>query len=102
MIVDELLGAAEADIQGARDDAGLEQARVRYLGRKGEVTALLKGLGKLAPEERPQAGAAINAAKRRLTALIAERKDQITAERMADALAEEAVDVTLPGRVKAM
>ena len=98
MIVDELLGAAEADIQGARDDAGLEQARVRYLGRKGEVTALLKGLGKLAPEERPQAGAAINAAKRRLTALIAERKDQITAERMADALAEEAVDVTLPGR----
>lgn len=96
--VDEVLGAAEAAVQGTDDDASLEQVRVRYLGRKGEVTALLKGLSKLTPEERPQAGAAINAAKRRLTALIAERKDQIAAEQLAAALAEEAVDVTLPGR----
>ena len=98
MNVDEVLGEAEAAVKGASDDAGLEQVRVRYLGRKGEVTALLKGLGRLAPEERPQAGAAINAAKRRLTALIAERKDEIAAAELTAALAEDAVDVTLPGR----
>ena len=98
MNVDQVLASAEAAVQGAGDDAGLEQARVRYLGRKGEVTALLKGLGKLPPEERPQTGAAINAAKQRLAELIAQRKEQIAAEQLATALAAEAVDVTLPGR----
>ncbi len=96
--VDELLAAAEAAVRDAPDNAGLDQLRVRYLGRKGEITALLKGLGKLAPEERPLTGARINAAKERVAALILDRKDEIAAEQLAKALAEEAVDVTLPGR----
>ncbi|HSW84649.1 MAG TPA: phenylalanine--tRNA ligase subunit alpha [Usitatibacter sp.] len=78
--------------------ADLEQAKARFLGKAGTLTALLKGLGKLSADERPQAGAAINAAKERVEALIASRRDAILAGELDSRLATEAVDVTLPGR----
>jgi phenylalanyl-tRNA synthetase alpha chain len=93
-----LLAAAEQAVTEAADERTLDEARVRYLGRKGELTALLKSLGQLSAEDRPAAGARINAAKERLQAAIAERRETLSAEQLAAALETERVDVTLPGR----
>ena len=98
MNVDQVLDSAELAVGQARDEAGLEAVRVRYLGRKGELTALLKSLGGMDAAERPRAGAAVNAAKQRLQAAIAERRQALVKEQLAEAIAAEAVDVTLPGR----
>lgn len=93
-----IVGDAEQALTTAADERALDEVRVRYLGKKGELTALLKSLGKLAPDERPAAGARINSAKERLQEALGERKDAIAAEQMAAALGQEGVDVTLPGR----
>ncbi|GLQ30952.1 phenylalanine--tRNA ligase subunit alpha [Litoribrevibacter albus] len=76
----------------------LDQIRVQYLGKKGELTQLLKGLGTLSAEERPQAGAKINEAKQEVQQAINERKDTLQAEELNKKLACETIDVTLPGR----
>ncbi|MEP4148527.1 MAG: phenylalanine--tRNA ligase subunit alpha [Halioglobus sp.] len=93
-----LANEAKAAIEAAGDGAALEQLRVDYLGKKGAITALLKGLGKLSAEERPQAGAQINVVKQELQALIGERKASLEAAAVAQQLAAETIDVTLPGR----
>ena len=98
MNVDQVLASAEAAVGQARDEASLEAVRVRYLGRKGELTALLKSLGRMDATERPKAGAAINAAKERLLASISERKRALVSEQLAEEIAADSVDVTLPGR----
>jgi phenylalanyl-tRNA synthetase alpha chain len=89
---------ARAAIAAARDGAALEQLRVDYLGKKGRITGLLKGLGQLSAEERPQAGARINVVKQELQVLIGERKSQLESAAVATRLAAETIDVTLPGR----
>jgi phenylalanyl-tRNA synthetase alpha chain len=76
----------------------LDQIRVQYLGKKGELTQLLKGLGALSAEERPQAGAKINEAKQEVQQAINERRDTLVAEELNKKLASETIDVTLPGR----
>jgi phenylalanyl-tRNA synthetase alpha chain len=76
----------------------LEQLRVDYLGKKGQLTGLLKSLGNLSPEERPKAGALINEVKQELTSLLNARKEALEGSAMAEKLASERVDVTLPGR----
>ena len=93
-----LLSHAEQAVSEAADERRLDEVRVRYLGKKGELTALLKSLGRLSPEERPAAGARINAAKERLQSAVAERKQALSAEQLAQSLESERVDVTLPGR----
>ncbi len=93
-----LSDAARDAIVAAEDNAALEQLRVEYLGKKGHLTALLKGLGKLSAEERPAAGAEINEAKQALQALIGERKATLEQAAVAQQLAAETIDVTLPGR----
>ncbi len=98
MNVEEVLNSAEAAVALAADEASLEAVRVRYLGRKGELTALLKSLGRMDAAERPRAGAAINAAKERLQAAIAGHREALVAEQLARLIASESVDVTLPGR----
>jgi len=89
---------AKAAITAATDSAALEQLRVDFLGKKGRVTELLKGLGQLSAEERPAAGALINVAKQELQDLIAERKALLETAAVAEKLARETLDVTLPGR----
>ncbi|HSG88747.1 MAG TPA: phenylalanine--tRNA ligase subunit alpha, partial [Pseudomonadales bacterium] len=69
-----------------------------YLGKKGELTALLKTLGKLPADERPQAGARINAAKERVQAHLEARKDRLSRAGLDARIAAETLDVTLPGR----
>ena len=93
-----LANEAKAAIAAAADSAALEQLRVDYLGKKGQITALLKGLGKLSPEERPQAGARINVVKQELQALIGARKAELSSAAVEQRLAAETIDVTLPGR----
>lgn len=93
-----LLAAGEEAVAQATSTQELDEVRVQYLGKKGELTALLKGLGKLSPEERPQAGAKINEAKQALQEKINERKNTLESAALEAKLAEETIDVTLPGR----
>ena len=89
---------AKAKIAAAEDGQTLEQLRVDYLGKKGQITGLLKGLGKLSAEERPEAGAKINVVKQELQALIGERKTALESAALNAQLAAETLDVPLPGR----
>ena len=76
----------------------LDQLRIQYLGKKGELTALLKQLGKLPHEERREAGQSINAAKVSVADAIQQRKEVLETAILNKKLASETVDVTLPGR----
>jgi phenylalanyl-tRNA synthetase alpha chain len=90
--------AAEAELAAARDPAALEQVRVKYLGRKGNLAALIGRLSTLAPTERPEAGRLANEVKQRLEAALEERRAAIDAAARAATQAAEPLDVTLPGR----
>ena len=89
---------AQAAFDASPDAAALENAKARYLGRAGVLTEALKSLGKLPPAERPAAGARINEAKAALEAALHRRREALADEKLARALAAEAVDVSLPGR----
>jgi len=93
-----LIAEAAQAIEGTRSVADLEQAKARFLGRSGKLTELLKGLGKLSPEERPKAGAAVNQAKVRVEGLVEARLQAIREGELDARLKAEAIDVTLPGR----
>ena len=80
------------------DEAELEQVKARYLGKEGSLTVLLKGLGKLSVEERPAAGARINQVKQGIEAALQQRRDVLQQSKLAQKLAAESLDVTLPGR----
>ena len=90
--------AALAEIRSAEAPDALEAIRVRLLGRKGEITAQLKALGSLPPEERPAAGKAVNQAKQELSAAIAARRKALSERRLDQELSAGGIDVTLPGR----
>ncbi len=85
-------------IEAASDIAALEELRVSYLGKKGALTSLLKNLGQLSAEERPKAGAEINAVKQQLNDQLNARKESLQGAALAAQLAEESIDITLPGR----
>ncbi|MCD6290468.1 MAG: phenylalanine--tRNA ligase subunit alpha [Anaerolineae bacterium] len=93
---------ALAALAAVNDPEALKEWRVRYLGRRGALTTLMRGLGKLPPEERPQVGQAANRVKRALEEAFAEREAAIKAAELEAQLAAEAVDVTLPGRPVAL
>jgi len=96
--VDKLVAEAVEGIQAASDLADLDALRVRYLGKKGVLTAQLKELGRLPAEERPRAGQAVNDAKERLSGLIEVRQQELANAEVERKLREERVDVSLPGR----
>jgi len=83
---------------GITDAAQLEQAKARYLGKTGALTELLKSLGKLPVAERPAMGARINAAKEQFETALAAQREKIQSHKLEAQLAQEALDVTLPGR----
>ena len=87
-----------AAVASAKDAAALEQVRVAALGKSGSVSALLKTLGKMTPDERKVQGPAINGLKDRVSAAIAARKDALDAAALDTRLDAETVDVTLPVR----
>ncbi len=98
----EALAALEQQARAAIDAAGdlkaLDEVRVKYLGKKGLLTEQLKQLGKLPADQRPQAGQAINVAKKQVQQAIEARKEALQNAALAEQLASERVDVTLPGR----
>jgi phenylalanyl-tRNA synthetase alpha chain len=96
--LEDIKAEAAAAIEAAADVAALEELRVSYLGKKGALTGLLKGLGQLSAEERPKAGAEINAVKQVLNEQLNARKESLQSEALSAQLAVEAIDVTLPGR----
>lgn len=98
----QLIDAARADFAAAQQPAALENAKARYLGKTGAITERMKGLAQLAPEEKRARGAEINAAKQAIEALLAERRDALAQAELAQRLAAESIDVTLPGRVAGM
>jgi phenylalanyl-tRNA synthetase alpha chain len=96
--IDTLREAGLAAIRDAADLSALDDLRVSYLGRKGSLTAELKELGKLPASERPEAGKAINEAKRDLTAAISQRREDLQSQQLQETLRQDAIDVTLTGR----
>lgn len=94
----QLVAEAKAAVSTAKEQSALDQIRVQYLGKKGAITQLLKGLGKVDPADRPAAGAKINEAKEEVQQFIEARKGEMDAEVLNARLAEETIDVTLPGR----
>jgi phenylalanyl-tRNA synthetase alpha chain len=89
---------AQADIVAAADAQAAEACRVRYLGRKGLVTSILKLLKDVPPEDRPKVGSLINRTKVDVERMINEALDRYGRESMQDRLASQRVDITLPGR----
>ncbi|MGI4937631.1 MAG: phenylalanine--tRNA ligase subunit alpha, partial [Janthinobacterium lividum] len=96
--LDQLVAQARSDFAEAADAAALENAKARYLGKTGSITEHMKALGKLAPDERKQQGATINAAKEQIEAALNARRDALAETQMLARLNAEAIDVTLPGR----
>ena len=100
--LEQLADQAKAAIETAQDVAALDSIRVEFLGKKGEITQLLKGLGKLSAEERPKAGAEINVVKQALQEKISEKKSALESVAINAQLAAQTIDVTLPGRGQAV
>ncbi|GHV33944.1 phenylalanine--tRNA ligase alpha subunit [Clostridia bacterium] len=98
----EQLGAIRAEaldlIGGAADSRAVEDLRVRYLGKKGELTAILKQMGKLSAEERPIVGGLANELRECLAAELDAAASRVASEALTKRLADETIDVTLPGK----
>lgn len=88
--------AAEAAAKGALDEKQIEEIRVKYLGKKGELTALLKLMGSVAPEERPKMGQLVNDAKQAVEKAVNERRESLKSKATELKLKAETIDITLP------
>lgn len=96
--LESLLARARAEVAAAADLAALDAIRVHYLGKKGEITGLLKQLGNLPDEQRRTQGQVINGLKVALTQVLDARRDVLEADALSSQLQASAIDVTLPGR----
>ncbi|MBR4069069.1 MAG: phenylalanine--tRNA ligase subunit alpha [Clostridia bacterium] len=95
----ELTQRVESELKATDTSAALDALKVKVLGKKGELTALLKGMGQLAPEERPKVGAQINEVREHLTALMGDREAAIKKAEREAALKAETIDVTEPRKL---
>ena len=96
--LDSIAQQAIDDIRQSDGASALEELRVRYLGKKGELTAQLKHIGSLDPAQRPLFGDKVNQIKKQLSEAIAAKKDELELQELAAAIAEQTIDVSLPGR----
>lgn len=96
--LERIVSEAVAAFAVTPDAPALEQVKARYLGKSGVLTELLKGLGKLPPEQRRDSGALINTAKQRIESALEVRREALAAGALNTKLAQEALDVSLPGR----
>ena len=94
--IEKIKKTAIDEIAKAEDLQTLEDARVKYLGKKGKLTAVLRGMGGLSPEERPIIGGLVNEAKEILEKLIQEKEEKFKAEELNKKLEAEKIDITLP------
>ena len=96
--IDAIRAAAKAAIEKTASENEIEELRVKYLGKKGELTALLKQMGSLSPEERPAMGQLVNEAKQKLETLIAEKKAEMKQKATEAKLKAETIDITMPAK----
>lgn len=96
--VDDLVVQAKEQFAQAHDAASLENAKARFLGKQGALTGFLKSLASLSPEEKRTEGARINQIKQQIEGLLNDRRAQLAQAELDRRLADEAIDVTLPGR----
>ena len=90
--------AAAAAVNASENESAIEELRVRYLGKKGELTAVLKQMGSLPPEERPVMGQLVNEAKQQLEELISQKKSELSAKATELKLKSETIDITMPAK----
>jgi phenylalanyl-tRNA synthetase alpha chain len=95
--IEEIRGEAVAAIVAADSSAGLEELRVRYLGRKAELTTILRGIADLPPEQRGAVGGTANKARKELEGLLEASAERLDASELESKLVSDRVDVTLPG-----
>ena len=93
-----ILEVAKEAIAAADSEQVIEELRVKYLGKKGELTALLKQMGSLSPEERPKMGQLVNEAKAQVEALITEKAKELKEKATELKLAAETIDITMPAK----
>ncbi len=98
--LEQLVKSAQEDFQAATDSAALENAKAKYLGKTGLITAQMKELGALSPDGRRSRGAVINQAKEQIESSLNARRDGLAHAQLQERLSAEAIDVTLPGRGK--
>ena len=97
---DDMLARARESVDSAQTEVSLQEVRVRFLGKKGELTSIMKEMGRLSAEERPVVGALANEAKLTLEEMFASRLAELKEGEIALRLEKERVDVTLPGRTR--
>lgn len=96
--LEELLKSGRQAVSTAENETLLQDVRVRLLGKKGELTAIMKGMGQLTSEERPIIGALANQVKEEIESLISARQEVLKESAIESRLSSESIDVTLPGR----
>lgn len=96
--LEKLRVAAITEIESSVSEEELQSLKVRYLGKKGEITAIMKGIGSLSPEERPLIGQVVNSVRDALEAAFETAEKKVRERLKADRLKRELIDVTLPGR----
>jgi len=95
-----LLQAAKDSVEAAESLQSLEEIRIKYLGKKGDLTAILKGMGKLSKEERPEIGKVANEVRADIEKVLSEYKDAMKEKELEKQLEAENIDVTMPGKVE--
>ena len=98
--LNQIVESAKQAFQEAQTTASLEDAKAKFLGKNGQLTELLKGMGKLSHEEKRERGAAINKTKQAVEALLNQRREELAAAQLEKRLSAEAIDITLPGRTQ--
>ena len=96
--LEKILQNATRELDDISDLKAMEDLRIRFLGKKGELTGILKQMGGLSPEERPVMGQLANSVRSRIEQTIAEKTERLRREAAAEKLAAEKIDVTLPGK----
>jgi phenylalanyl-tRNA synthetase alpha chain len=96
----EIKGSALKSLESLTSGSALEEVRVKYLGKKGELTTILRSMGNLSKEERPIVGKLVNEIKEELEAKIEEIAKTIKEKERNEKLASEVIDISLPGRKK--
>ena len=96
--LNQILSAALGEVRAASNQQALEAVRVRFLGKKGELTAILRGMGKLSAEERPAAGQLANQVRAQIEQALEQTQASLAEAAIARKLASETIDVTMPGQ----
>lgn len=96
----DIIEAAQRDFEAAQLPAALEDAKARYIGKNGHITLMMKNLGALPPQERRERGPVIKAAKDAIEAALNARREAMAQAELEKKLSDEAIDVTLPGRMR--